>query len=42
MVDTESEQYRIARAYMVRLIPEDFEDAEVVEQMAAVVRLTLA
>ncbi|MGH9783438.1 MAG: diphosphate--fructose-6-phosphate 1-phosphotransferase [Terriglobia bacterium] len=40
MVDVESESYRIARRYMVRLGPEDFDREERVAAYAAVVGLT--
>ena len=42
LVDTRSEQYRIARSYMVRLGRQDFEDAEALERMASMVHLTSA
>jgi 6-phosphofructokinase 1 len=38
LVDTSSEQYRIARRYMVRLGRHDFEDAETLARLAGVVR----
>jgi 6-phosphofructokinase 1 len=40
LVDPHSEQYRIAREYMVRLKPADFEDAELLAAMAHVVGMT--
>jgi ATP-dependent phosphofructokinase / diphosphate-dependent phosphofructokinase len=40
LVDVASEQYVIARRYMVRLRPEDFEDPDVLSSMAAVVDMT--
>ena len=40
MVDIESESYRIARRYMIRLGPEDFDREERVAACAAVVKLT--
>ena len=36
MVDIESESYRIARAYMARLEPENFGDEETVSQYAKI------
>jgi 6-phosphofructokinase 1 len=42
LVDPDSEQYRIARAYMVRLNADDFEDAERVAAMADVAHLSPA
>jgi 6-phosphofructokinase 1 len=40
LVDTESEQYRIARGYMVRLNRHDFDDEPTLERLARVVGLT--
>ena len=34
MVDTDSERYKVARAYMVRVRPEDIEDDAIVARMA--------
>jgi len=39
-VDIKSVSYRIAREYMIRLEPEDFEDPEQLERLAAAARLT--
>lgn len=39
-VDIESDSYRVARNYMVRLEKEDFEDAEILEGMANSARMT--
>ena len=41
MVDTEAESYRIARRYMIRLEPEDFEARERLARCASVVGLTV-
>jgi 6-phosphofructokinase 1 len=38
-VDVSSEQYKIARRYMVRLRPEDFHDAETLAKMASVTHM---
>ena len=40
LVDPTSEQYRIARRYMVRLQPEDLQDSAAVARLAAVVQMT--
>lgn len=40
MVDTDTEQYKIARRYMLRLRRDDFEDPSEVEKYAAVARLS--
>jgi ATP-dependent phosphofructokinase / diphosphate-dependent phosphofructokinase len=40
LVDTESEQYRIARGYMVRLNRHDFDDEQTLERLARVVGMT--
>jgi len=40
LVDTRSEQYRIARSYMVRLDPGDFEDRDNVARMANLLHLS--
>jgi 6-phosphofructokinase 1 len=40
MVNIESEGYRVAREYMIRLEPTDFEDASWVEQLAAAGQMT--
>jgi len=40
MVDVDSEHYKIARRYMVRLRRDDFEDAGALAQLASAVRLT--
>jgi len=40
LVDVGSEQYEIARRYMVRLRPEDIEDASTLAAMASVVHMT--
>jgi 6-phosphofructokinase 1 len=37
LVDVQSEQYEIARRYMVRLRPEDLEEPESLKALAAVV-----
>jgi 6-phosphofructokinase len=39
MVDSQSEQYRIARRYMVRLVKQDFEDQASLARLAAVIDL---
>jgi len=39
-VDTRSEGFRVARAYMIRLEAEDFEHAAWVERLAEAARLT--
>jgi 6-phosphofructokinase len=41
MVDIESESYKIARAYMARLQPEDFANPETVSQYAKILNLSL-
>jgi hypothetical protein len=41
MVDIESESYKIARAYMARLQPEDFTNPETVSQYAKILNLSL-
>lgn len=40
MVDIESESYKIARAYMARLQPEDFENPKKLSQCAAILNMT--
>jgi 6-phosphofructokinase len=40
LVDTTSEQYRIARSYMVRLRREDFEQPQTLASLAAVINMT--
>ena len=40
LVDTSSEQYQIARRYMVRLRREDVEDPRLLKGLASVVALT--
>src|SRR5215471_5474498 len=40
MVNTDSEGYRVAREYMVRLVPKDFEDTAWIEKMAAAGNMT--
>lgn len=40
MVDTDSDRYRIAHSYMVRLKRDDFEDAHELAKLAATVHLT--
>lgn len=40
LVDVASEQYQIARRYMVRLRPEDMEDPELLGSMATLVRMS--
>jgi hypothetical protein len=40
MVNTESEGYRVAREYMIRLEPSDFEDSYWVQQLAAAGQMT--
>jgi 6-phosphofructokinase 1 len=40
MVDIESESYKIARAYMARLQPEDFENPKRLSQCAAILNMT--
>jgi len=40
MVNTGSEGYRVAREYMVRLVPKDFEDPAWIEKMAAAGNMT--
>jgi 6-phosphofructokinase 1 len=40
LVDPESEQYQIARRYMVRLRPEDVEDPDLLASVASVVSMT--
>ena len=42
LVNTQSEQYRIARSYMVRLDREDFEDAATLERLASCAHVTPA
>jgi 6-phosphofructokinase 1 len=39
MVDVQSESYQIARRYMIRLSSEDFDDAEVIAQYAAMLKI---
>lgn len=41
MVDTNTEQYKIARRYMLRLRRDDFEDASEIARYAAVARLSV-
>ncbi len=41
MVDISSESYQIARRYMIRLIPEDFEDAHELAKYAATAGISL-
>jgi ATP-dependent phosphofructokinase / diphosphate-dependent phosphofructokinase len=41
LVDAESERYRVAREYMIRLEREDFENASWVEKLAATANLTV-
>jgi 6-phosphofructokinase 1 len=41
MVDTNTEQYKIARRYMLRLRRDDFEDAAEIARYAAVARLSV-
>ncbi|MDX1393702.1 MAG: diphosphate--fructose-6-phosphate 1-phosphotransferase [Gemmatimonadota bacterium] len=40
MVDVESEDYRVAREYMIRLEPEDLDDGDLLEKMAEQAGLT--
>ncbi len=40
LVDIHSDRYAIARRYMIRLRRDDFEDAEMVEKMAATIKMT--
>jgi len=40
MVDIESESYKIARAYMARLQPEDFGNSEKVSRYAKILNLS--
>jgi 6-phosphofructokinase len=40
LVDIHSDRYAIARRYMIRLRRDDFEDAELVEKMAATIKMT--
>ena len=40
MVNVESEGYRVAREYMIRLEPKDFEDASWLDKLAAAGNLT--
>ncbi len=40
LVDTSSEQYKIARRYMVRLSRDDLDDPTVLEAMASVAGMT--
>jgi ATP-dependent phosphofructokinase / diphosphate-dependent phosphofructokinase len=42
LVDVQSEHYKIARRYMVRLRKEDFEDAAVLARLAAAAKLSVA
>jgi 6-phosphofructokinase 1 len=42
MVNVESEGYRVAREYMIRLEAKDFEDPSWVEKMAAAANMTTA
>jgi 6-phosphofructokinase 1 len=42
MVNVESEGYRVAREYMIRLEAKDFEDSSWVEKMAAAGNVTTA
>jgi 6-phosphofructokinase 1 len=41
MVDVDTESYKIARRYMLRLRRDDFENAEVVEKLAQTAGLTV-
>ena len=41
LVDLESEHYRVAREYMIRLEPEDLDDAEKAQQLAETAGMTL-
>jgi 6-phosphofructokinase 1 len=41
MVDIESDRYKIARSYMLRLKKEDFEDAHELSRLAAAAKLTV-
>jgi 6-phosphofructokinase 1 len=40
LVDVHSDRYAIARRYMIRLRRDDFEDAQLVGKMAAIIKLT--
>jgi 6-phosphofructokinase 1 len=40
MVDIESDRYKIARSYMLRLKKEDFDDPAEVARLAAAARMT--
>ncbi|RYG79649.1 6-phosphofructokinase, partial [bacterium] len=40
MVDTQSDRYKIARSYMLRLKPEDFRDPHELSRLAAVARIS--
>ena len=40
VVDTKSDMYRVARAYMIRLEKEDLEDPDMVSKLAAEARMT--
>ncbi len=42
MVDVDSERYRVARRYMIRLNREDFEDMHQVAKLAATAGISLA